>query len=232
MLSVQLSCASEMIWRAMCDFKNSRLIESRPAPYGLLIATFTFVLLTPEALPMTTKLYMCILASVCAGFALCVALLTGLKMSSEKTPARPTRMPTSAVWRPTPSESVVLWPHGDWVNCRDEGTRDHCTLTDATGETEYDGYFVPLPGDGSVAVPNGRLRPVTSDTISPWMWSKHANRLVPIVQMEDGTVLTPAESVEDLRAYVERMQKLTARPIQVPVYLEYHPAGSPYLSQK
>lgn len=177
---------------------------------------------------MTTKLYMRILVCVCAGFVLCVALLADLKMSSDQPPARPARMPTDAVWRPTPSESVALWPHGDWVDCWDEGTRDHCVLSNATGEIEYDGDFVPLPGEGPV--PNARLRPVTSDTITPWMWSKHANRLVPMMQMEDGTVLTPAGSLEDLRAYVERMQKISARRIRVPAYLHYHPAGSPYLT--
>ena len=179
---------------------------------------------------MSTRLYMWILAGVCACFVLCAALVTGLKMSSEERPARPTRMPVNAVWRPTPSENVTLWPHGDWVNCWDEGTRDHCMLTNAAGEMEYQGDFLSVPGKGPV--PNGRLRPVTSDTISPWMWSKHANRLVPIVQMEDGTVLTPAESLEDLRGYVERMQKFSERRTQVPTGLEYHPAGSPYLSQK
>ncbi len=179
---------------------------------------------------MTTRLYMCILVGVSAVFVLCVALLAGLKMSSEKRPARPAQMPTDAVWRPTPSEGVVLWPHGDWVSCRDEGLRDHCVLTNAAGEVEYDGEFVPLPGEATV--PNARLRPVTSDTISPWMWSQHANRLVPILEMEDGTVLTPAESVDDLRAYVERVQKFSARRVQMRGYPEYHPAGSPYISEK
>jgi hypothetical protein len=177
---------------------------------------------------MTSKLYLCILTGISGSIVFCVALIACLKVLSQQQPHRPARLPATAVWRPTPSEELLLRPHGDWVTCRNQSSSIRCVLTDAVGSIEYDGSFAPFPA--SAVLSDDRLVPVTSDTLSPWVWSNHANRFVPIIQVEDGTVLTPDESAGDLRAYIERIQKVSSGLKQVPVYLEYHPAGTPYFN--
>ncbi len=174
---------------------------------------------------MSTKLYISIVAGVSCLVVLVVALVAGLRQLAQTSPARPAGLSTQAVWRPTPTETVALFPHGDWVSCWNAGARDHCRLTDATGRSEFDGEFIPVPG-GS-AVPNARLKPIDSQTISPWMWSRHEGRFVPVIHLEDGTVLAPVASASDLRGYVERVLKFSPRLKPIPIYAQYyHPAGS------
>lgn len=178
---------------------------------------------------MTTKLYIGIVVGMSALCALCVLLVACLRLRALHSPDRPAKLSASAVWRPTPTESIRLFPHGDWIDCRQEGKWDRCILTDASGNLEYEGKFIPIPENAPM--PEVRLLPTDSDTISPWMWSNHANRLVPMIHLENETVLVPAESVSDLRSYIERMQKFEANSTTLPLYLRYHPAASSMANQ-
>ena len=167
---------------------------------------------------LSTRLYTYILCGISAAFVLCVVIVAGLKFFSSWQPSRPHNLPGNAAWRPTSPEQVRLWPHGDWVSCRKEGVQDHCLLASVSGELEYEGSFLSLPG--GKALDDARLQPIASESILPWMWSRHAGRLVPILQMEDGTILAPVESADDLRSYVERVQKFSSEAAPLPVYLE------------
>ena len=177
---------------------------------------------------MTNRLYFRILIGVSTCFVLYVASVAVLRMLAQQPPTRPARLPDNAVWRKTPSEEVQLSPHGDWIACWQAAAHDHCTLTDARGQVEFESEFDPISQDPALKdqpLSNARLHPVTSDTITPWMWSESAHALVPMIQMEDGSVLAPTGSGSDIRGYVHRMEN-TTEVARVPLYLEYHPAGS------
>ncbi len=178
---------------------------------------------------MTNRLYLRILIGLSTCCVLYVGSVAVLRILADQRPARPARLAETAIWRPTPSEEVQLSPHGDWIACWRATAHDHCVLTDAHGQVEFESDFDPVSQDPALKdqpLPDARLRPVVSDTITPWMWSTQANRLVPMIQMEDGSVLAPVGSGSDIRSYVKRMEDGNTQVARVPAYLEYHPAGS------
>jgi hypothetical protein len=173
---------------------------------------------------MTTRIYFSVISAI-SGIAVTAAIcLAAARISSQSTPQRPQQLAATAVWRPTPSDQLRLTPHGDWIDCRQDGRQAHCLVTDAKGQPEFDGVFSTLPQDKPLE--SAQLVPVTSEAIAPWMWSSHAGRLVPMIHLEDGTVLAPSESVPDVQGYVERMLKFSAHLKPVPLYAQYTPAGS------
>ena len=172
---------------------------------------------------MTTRLYIATLSTISIGLALFAAVLVGIQ-HFRVMPDRPTKLPQTAVWRPTVSDGVQILPHGDWVACWEARGHDHCMVTDAKGSPEYDGDFVSTPEHDPV--PSARLIPTVSDTVSPWMWSNHAGRLVPLIHLADGTVITPVESVEDLRSYVASVRKFSARLKELPDWAMSHTRAS------
>jgi hypothetical protein len=147
------------------------------------------------------------------GAALAVGVCTS---RAGQTPPRPQQVSDAAVWRPTPSDSVPFAPHGDWVSCAGAGMTTHCVLTDAEGKREYEGVFQTVPDRRPITA--AELQPITSEAYSPWMWSARENRMVPIIHLEDGTVLTPRESVAELRSYVEKIRRFTTQLRPAPVY--------------
>ena len=55
-------------------------------------------------------------------------------------------------------------------------------------------------------MPQAALKPTYSYVVTPWMWSKAEDRLVPLVPLEDGETLVPAKSFYEMKRYVERAQ--------------------------
>ena len=165
---------------------------------------------------LTSRLYVTLVGCASVAAVASVSAIGLCRHLSQEIPTRPKQVAATAVWRPTPSDSVPLTPHGDWVSCSGGGALTHCELTDAQGTREFEGAFQTLPEQQSIS--KAQLRPIASQDYSPWMWSARLGRMVPVIHLEDGTVLAPRESAAELRGYVARIRKFTARLGSVPVY--------------
>jgi hypothetical protein len=166
---------------------------------------------------MTARTYVILVGCTSAAAVMAVVAVCLCNQVAWSTPHRPKQVAPQAVWRPTPSESsVALAPHGDWIHCSGEGETAHCVLTDAQGKPEYEGAFQTLPDPRPISP--SELHPVASDLLSPWMWSPHLGKMVPVIHLADGAVLAPRESAGDLRSYVARLERFTQSLRPVPVY--------------
>jgi hypothetical protein len=133
---------------------------------------------------------------------LCAAGGFAVKLWSTSTPPRPATLPSTAVWLRARTPGIQFQRRGNWVVCWQDGAVDRCRVTAEKGQVEYEGDFRPVSGE--MALPQAALRPAASDVITPWMWSRAAGKLVPLVPLEDGETLVPVEGYPELRRYVQR----------------------------
>jgi hypothetical protein len=137
---------------------------------------------------------------------LIVTALLGMRLLiwwGHSTPRRPSGLPANAVWVPGPPVVLDLSRRGDWLGCSVEGSHNRCVVTQANGTVEYEGLFSPLSGTGPV--PEERLRFSAKDSGELWVWLNQDSKNVPVVRLQDGTVLLPVNGYEELKAWLERV---------------------------
>jgi hypothetical protein len=114
-------------------------------------------------------------------------------------PKRPSDMPANAVWvepPPAPFDS----PRGYWLGCwEDQATR--CRLTDLKGTTLFEDIFRPY-GNAAKTVSETDLRLKKLYTTEVLLFLDGEE--VPVVHLEDGTVLIPASKYQAVK---ERLDK-------------------------
>jgi hypothetical protein len=135
-----------------------------------------------------------------------ITALIGLRLLiwwGHSTPRRPQNLPSNAVWVPGPRVVLDLSRRGDWLGCSVEESHNRCVVTQANGTVEYEGLFSPLSGTGPV--PEGRLRFSAKDSGELWVWLNQDSKNVPVVRLQDGTVLLPVNGYDELKAWLERV---------------------------
>jgi hypothetical protein len=75
---------------------------------------------------------------------------------------------------------------------------DRCKVADYKGRIEFDEEFAPVTGGGPLA--DTELKPKQTGTMELWTWVEEHKRQVPVVRLENGTVLVPQRDVEFLRS--------------------------------
>jgi hypothetical protein len=126
-----------------------------------------------------------------------IALLCIVRLAAS--PSAPTNMPQSSIWFPAPPSPLDFSPRGVWVACWFDKVResDHCRLEDAKGHLVFDEDFTPV--STNVPVPDERLHLKKVDTMSLWTWVQRDERNVPVIRLEDGTILVPTRNLADLK---------------------------------
>jgi hypothetical protein len=121
-------------------------------------------------------------------------------LSAASDPQRPKNVPKNAKWIPGPPAPLDLSPRGVWLACWVDQSRNvnRCKVTDYKGNTQFDEAYVAVSGRGPVSNDRLHVKPIT--TMELWTWVKKDHRDVPIVRLEDGTILVPARDIDDLRA--------------------------------
>jgi hypothetical protein len=112
-------------------------------------------------------------------------------------PSRPKSLPATAIWIPAPPAPLDFSPRGYWLACWLDTTRnvDRCKLADYKGSPSFEADYSPVTGPNPVAEDRLHLRSVNSEEL----WAPAGQEMVPIVHLQDGTVLVPAENLTQLR---------------------------------
>jgi hypothetical protein len=139
--------------------------------------------------------------AACVGGGLILTSFVGLGIRlwwASATPKRPKNLPINATWVPGPNEGFALSKRGVWIGCWVDGEQNRCLVTDYNGAPEYEGQFLPFSGIGPVS--EGRLHLRSRNTMELWAWLDNGNKSVPVVHLDDGTVLLPVEGYQELKA--------------------------------
>jgi hypothetical protein len=114
-------------------------------------------------------------------------------------PSRPKDLPVAAVWVPAPPAPLDFSPRGYWLACwlNKSQNQDYCKVTDYKGTSDFEGDFSPVAG--SNPIPDNDLHLKKVETGSLWAWSEQDQRTVPVVHLDDGTILVPMRNLAELR---------------------------------
>jgi hypothetical protein len=132
---------------------------------------------------------------------LAVVGVFGLRLLwASRTPSRAPVMPEQSMWMPGPRAPLDLSARGVWVGCWLDQARlvDRCRVADYRGNIQFDEESVPLAGSPPVADTNLRLKRV--GTMKLWTWVETERRQVPVVRLENGTVLVPTRDARVLQS--------------------------------
>jgi len=132
---------------------------------------------------------------ITVGAALLSACLSGAPVS----PPRPKSMPLNAIWMPGPNAPLDRTPRGVWLACwlNQAKSINRCKVADYKGSVQFEEDFLPVAG--VAPVPSELLRPQPVGTMELWTWVEKDKRDVPVVRLENGTILVPARDLEVLR---------------------------------
>lgn len=112
-------------------------------------------------------------------------------------PPRPKTLPATAVWVPAPPAPLDFSPRGYWLACWLDAARnvDRCKLTDYKGKNlSFEADYSPVTGPNPVPEDRLHLRFVSSEEL----WASAGQEMVPIVHLQDGTILVPAQDLSQL----------------------------------
>lgn len=114
-------------------------------------------------------------------------------------PSRPMTLPATAIWVPAPPAPLDFSPRGYWLACWLDTIRNanRCELTDYRGIPSFEANYSPVTGPNPVAEDRLHFISVSSEEL----WAPAGQRLVPIVHLQDGTVLVPTENLSQLREH-------------------------------
>lgn len=127
-----------------------------------------------------------------------------LRMHRAAHPSLPEDMPPTSIWVPAPVIPWELSPRGWWLGCwidRERGTA-HCRTTDFIGGIKFEDDY--LPANRNTPVNADMLRVVPFHGEMDWEWVQQEGDVVPIVHLQNGTILVPARDFEELRERVLR----------------------------
>lgn len=128
-----------------------------------------------------------------------VACLGVSLMWAAHTPSKPKDMPATSVWVPGPNAPLDFPPRGVWIGCWLEKTRNvnRCKVADYKGQVEFEEDFVSVTASGSI--PDAELKLKQIGTMELWTWVEEHKREVPVIRLQNGTVLVPKRDVDALR---------------------------------
>lgn len=119
------------------------------------------------------------------------------------------------------SDAVFLWAghlglpapkHGTWLECwADAGDGSNkCRLTEMDGTPGYEGIF--LANTGRTPVPLADLKILSEQTSqSVDLWVRIDQHFVPLVFLQDGTVLIPKDGYQEGIAKLEHLRKVQGK---------------------
>jgi hypothetical protein len=111
-------------------------------------------------------------------------------------PSRPKTLPATAVWVPAPPAPLDCAPRGYWLACwlNDDLNQDYCKVTDYSGRIDFEGEFSPVVGSNPIPDSGLHLKKVED-----WAWSEQGQRTVPVVHLDNGTILVPTRNLAEMR---------------------------------
>lgn len=158
---------------------------------------------------MATPTPKSLLKIVGALFAVLALYYLGLAWWSTIPPKRPSNVSPNAVFLLAPPALAFLpqSKQGDWLNCRLDSQQnvDRCSMNDAAGRSEYEGVF--SPSQGSAPVPDGALKIDVKATENRVQWIFFNEHMMPMVYLQNGTILLPAEDYDAAKQKLERVQQ-------------------------
>lgn len=131
-----------------------------------------------------------------------IASIVGGYWWSNSTPSRPKSVPPNAVFLRAPATGMPGAPRGQWLACWEVRERDRCRVSSKNGDTEFEDTFITYDRR---AVRNSQLRidvGPRSKTQLTWL----GNGWVPLIQLEDGTLLIPESRYEEGMKIIGREQ--------------------------
>lgn len=137
-----------------------------------------------------------------------IVVLVGLRIIiwwSHSTPRRPRDMPMNAIWIPVPPVVSDFSRSGNWLGCHVEGQSNRCLVTKSDGTVQYDGLFLPSEGIGPI--PEERLRYNIKNTMYLWVYLNQCHTNVPVVHLQDGTVLLPEVGYQELKTWLDKVSE-------------------------
>jgi hypothetical protein len=140
----------------------------------------------------------CVLVGVLAG-------VLELRIYRAAHPSLPENMPRTSMWVPGPVIPWDLSPRGFWLGCWIDKARGtvHCRTTDFRGGISFEDDYLPANRNTPVSADMLRLAAVRE---MDWHWVDKEANAVPIVHLQDGTILVPARDFEEVREKLLRRQ--------------------------
>jgi hypothetical protein len=138
-----------------------------------------------------------------------LAAIVGAYRWSNTPPKRPKGVSADAAFLWTGHLGLPAPRHGTWIECwADTGSSiDKCKLTEMDGTLEYEGTF--LADTGKNLVPQPELKILSEQTSqSTDLWVRVKQHLVPIVFLQNGTVLIPKDAYQDGMTKLEHLREI------------------------
>lgn len=137
-----------------------------------------------------------------------IVAIAGAYWWSNVPPKRPKDVSADAVFLWAGHLGLPAPKHGTWLECWTDAANEvnKCKLTEMDGRVTYEGSFLPDTGKG--AVPPDDLKVLgeqTSQDINLWVRSQ--GQLVPLIFLEDGTVLIPKDAYQEGMAKLEHLRQ-------------------------
>jgi hypothetical protein len=117
-------------------------------------------------------------------------------------PSRPNMVAANAVFMWAPYLGVPGPRRGSWLLCWENAGHTRCKLSDVDGKTEYEGEFVPYGDKGPLGADQLKIDPEKSRDLKVWV----GRALVPLVYLQNGKVLIPANKYEEGRRLLEHLE--------------------------
>jgi len=120
---------------------------------------------------------------------------------SGRVPNRPNGVSASAVFLWAPHVGLPAPRRGTWLDCwkEDQGP-DRCRLSQVDGTTEYEGEFVPYGRKPPLQTDQLRINAEKTREQKVWV----GGALVPLVYVDNGEILIPADNYEAGARMLER----------------------------
>lgn len=123
-------------------------------------------------------------------------------------PKRPKDVSASAVFLWAGHLGLPAAKHGTWIECWADTAKEvnRCRLTEMDGRVGYEGDF--LADTGKTPVPQSDLKILSEQTSqSIDLWVRSQGQLVPLVFLNNGTVLIPKDAYQEGMAKLEHLRQ-------------------------
>jgi hypothetical protein len=140
--------------------------------------------------------------TVAAIIVLLIAGVVGAYWWSGTVPSRPKGVAANAVFLWAPYVGFPGPRRGSWLLCWENAGHNGCRLSDVDGNTEYEGDFVQYGDKGPLGVDQLKIDPEKSRDLKVWV----GHAFVPLVYLENGKILIPANKYEEGRRLLEHLK--------------------------
>lgn len=129
----------------------------------------------------------------------------------------PATMPKDAKFIAGNFEYLHMRTRGEWVSCHSDikSPTDWCRIADQSGAVLFEGKFLPVGKDKPL--PDSQIKIATYNIDNHWVLGPTETFKVPVVPLEDGTVLVPSTDTHSLaarwKAHPEELTAVTPGPV-------------------